>query len=201
MITKIKRQEAFTKYPNFPWYNYRTDDFFFPKSYRNIVLTIKSKSAKGHAANLSAALTKLSRDIGFDSLVFLGDSKTAWLYQDNEYQPVKDATLYLLDNKVGKKFNGALEVSIDSLKEFFKHLFWLRRCNAALPIFYFMDKEQNIVGNICKHGNIHIHFLNEEISDLFERLMPEGKFEYFNGSYCYDNFSKSGAIKGRRIVV
>ena len=42
--------------------------------------------------------------------MFLGDTEVSWLYQTNNYAPVKKAMQYFTDNKIGNRFNGALEV-------------------------------------------------------------------------------------------
>jgi hypothetical protein len=165
MLIKIKRQDCLDRYQTFPWrsYNSQKDEevFFYPKVYKSCILTLPSKSFKGHAKALGTEVTKLAEALHTDTLLFLGDTETPWLYQDNDYKPVKEAQAYLIASKVGKRFNGALQVNTAELPTFIKHLAWLTRCNAALPCFYFIDERQTIVGSICQYGNLHLDTLNE----------------------------------------
>jgi hypothetical protein len=184
MPVKITRKNAFEQYPAFPWANYEKDEFFFPPTFKSEILTLSSKSAKGHARALSVALTRFAKHAGYKSLVFVGDTPTSWRYQYNDYAPVKTALQYLKDNRVGEKFNGALEVDITELGEFTRHLFWLARCNAALPLFHFMDRQQSVVGCICKFGNVHISTLNETAHAVFEDAVAASGFSYLQNAMC-----------------
>jgi hypothetical protein len=164
-------------------------------------LTLPSKSFKGHVKTLGIELTKLTEAFHSKILIFLGDTETPWLYQDNEYKPVKEAQEYLTDNKVGKRFNGALEVDTAELPIFTKHLAWLTRCNAALPYFHFTDQRQNIVGSICKYGNLHLDTLNEQADKTLKSFVVKSKLEFGDKNSCNNWFGKSSAISGRQTVI
>jgi len=204
MLIKINRQDCLKKYQAFPlsWYNSVKDEeeFFYPKVFRSYILTIPSKSFKGHIKTLCIALSELTKGLGYDTLIFLGDTERAWLYQDNDYKPVKGAQQYLIDNKIGKRFNGALQIDLSELPTFVKHLAWLARCNAALPYIHFTDTRQNIIGSICKYGNLHIDTLNEKTDKLFKILIDKTPLRYLDGN-CYNQFGKTSAIAGRQTVV
>ena len=133
--------------------------------------------------------------------IFLGDTETPWLYQDNDYKPVKAAKEYLTFHKIGKRFNGALQVDTAELPTFINHLAWLTRCNAALPTVHFIDKGQNIVGSICKYGNLHLDTLNEQTDKVIALLVESSKFEFGDKNSCYNLFGKTSAISGRQTVV
>jgi hypothetical protein len=135
-IAKIKRPDCLEAYSNFPQADYEKEVFFYPKAICSYTLILYSKSARGHAKNLSVELSKLIGTMGMDRLIFLGDAKRAWRYQDNPYPAVQQAMAYLEENGVGKRFDGGLEVGIDRLPVFLMHFFWLVRCNAALPYFH-----------------------------------------------------------------
>jgi len=204
MLIKINRQSCLNKYSTFPLssYNYtkEEEEFFYPEVFKSYVLTLLSRSFKGHTKLLGSELKKLTEEIGYDSLIFLGDSKLPWLYQDNEYKPAKEARQYLINNKLGKRFNGALQVNNSELLTFTKHLSWLTRCNATLPYIYFIDKGQNIIGNICKYGNLHLDTLNEKTDKLIRIVIGKSQFKYLD-STCYNQFGKTSAITGRQIVL
>jgi hypothetical protein len=205
MLTKIRRQDCLDQYQTFPLrgYDYDNDEetFFYPKVFKSYILTLSSKSFRGHVNALGIELTKLAKALQFDTLLFLGDTETPWLYQNNAYKPVKEAQEYLSGRKTGKHFNGALQVEISELPTFIKHLTWLTRCNAALPYFHFIDKGQNIVGSICKYGNLHLDTLCEQADETLRSFVDSSRFEYGDKNSCYNRFSKTSAISGRGTVV
>ena len=192
-------------YPSFPLRNYDYDKdeevFFYPKVFKKYILTLSSKTFKGHINQFGTELLKLTKQLAYDNLIFLGDTELAWLHQDNEYKPAQEAQQYLVDNKIGKRFNGALQVDNSELVPFVKHLSWLTRCNASLPYFHFTDKGQNIIGNICKYGNLHLDTLNEGADKLIRAFVDESKFIYLDSKTCFNQFGKASAIAGRRINV
>ncbi len=203
MFIKIKRQDCLIQYPKFPltWFDKANDDIIhsYPKVFTSFILTLPSKSFKGHSKLLGVELTLLVKALHFNSIIFLGEFDTPWLKQTNDYKPVKEALQFLKDHKVSKQFDGALQVSIETLPLFIKHISWLSRCNGALPNFYFTDAGQNIIGCICKYGNVHLDIVNKKTVPIIKDLVAASKFNYLTGKICDDQFSKSGAIRGRRI--
>ena len=204
MLSKINRKNCLDKYKIFPlrWYDEvkEEEQYYAPKTFQSYILTLKSKSFKGHLSVLGAELTKLVQELCSDTLIFFGDNELPWLNQINEYKPVKEAQQYLIENKIGKRFNGGLQVNLLELPTFIRHLGWLIRCNAALPYFHFVDAGQNILGSICQYGNIHLFALKPETDFLIKSFIERSKFEYID-SNCSNSFGKSSAIKGRRTLV
>ena len=204
MVTKIKRQDCLDKYQMFPLqrYDYEKEEMecFYPQVFKSYILTLNTKSFKGHIRALGFELKKLTKALHTDTLIFLGDHENPWLYQENNYKPVKEAQQYLRENKIGKRFNGALEVDAPELPTFTRHLAWLVRCNAALPNFHFTDPEQNVVGSICKYGNLHLDTLNKEADKNFKSFVENGKFEYGDRNSCDNWFAKTSAISGRQTI-
>ncbi len=205
MLIKIDRQEAIDKFPNLPLrhYNLKEDEdvFNYPKVFANYVLTLPSKSYKGHIKLLGTQLVSLAKNLGFDNFIFLGDEDIAWLRRLNTHENFQEALQYLVDNKIGKRFNGALQVDIAEIPTFIKHLAWLVRTNGILPYVHFIDPEQNILGNICQYGNLHISTKNKKADKKFNDVIAKSTFTYLTDGSCYNKFSKSGAIKGRTITV
>jgi hypothetical protein len=205
MLTKIRRQNCLDKYQTFPLRSCdRNDDeekFFYPEVFKTYILTLPSKSFKGHAKALGIEVTKLVKVLHADSLIFLGDTETPWLHQDNDYKPVKEAQEYLTVNKVSKRFNGALQVDTVELPTFIKHLTWLTRCNASLPYFHFIDEGQTIVGSICRYGNLHFDALSEQADKILNSHVDSSRFEYGDHNSCKNWFGKASAISGRQIIV
>ena len=176
MLVKIKRQACLDKYPKFPQSDNKKEVFLFPKTINSYILSFESKSTRGQSKLVSQLLNEIVDGLNYNHLIFLGDYKRPWLYQDNSYKPVKRAIQYLTDNKVSKNFDGGLLIDGDNLSEFSRHVYWLVRCNAALPVLNFMDEEQNIVGNICHYGNIHISTLNKKTDKRLTVIIDKSDF-------------------------
>lgn len=201
MLIKIDRQEAIDRFPNLPLRHYDPkedeDVFNYPKVFANYVLTLPSKSYKGHIKLLGTQLVSLVNSLGYDNLIFLGDIDIAWLRRFNTYESFQESLQYLADNKINKRFNGALQVNTGEMPIFIKHLAWLVRTNGILPYVHFIDPEQSIIGNICKYGNLHVSPGNKMADKKFKKVIAKSSFTYLTGESCYNKFSKSGAIKGR----
>ena len=204
MITKLNRQIALNNYPIFPTRNYDAindeEIFFYPKVQSNIILTSNSKSFKGHINALATEICNLITHLDSEYLIFLGDTKTAWLYQKNDYKPVAEAQKFFSDNKIGQKFNGALRVGKDSLITFLRHLSWMTRCNAALPYIYFTDKGQNIICTICQYGNLHLSFLNDKTESIIKEIRSASKLRLLTETTCFNRFGKTSRINGRQTM-
>lgn len=205
MLTKLKREDCLLNYPKFPRreYNPSTDDYDFqyPEIYAGYVLTVSSKSYTGHIKLLGNEIANLAKTLNLDSLIFSGDEKTPWLYRNSEYPPAKKGLHYLVENKIGKRFNGALIATIDDLPEFIKHLCWLTRSNTILPYVYFSDKGQNFMGHICQYGNLHLDAMNAKTDQLLKKIIKKSRFENLKDKRCYFKYSGSGAIKGRTLIM
>lgn len=206
MLIKINRQDCLYKFPSFPVreYDYINEEekFFYPKPYKSYILTLDTKSLKGHTKLLAAELTRLTKGLGFENLIFIGDDKNYWLtklsLERNDYKLLKGALQYLQDNKIGKRFNGALDVANFELTEFIKHFFCLVRCDASLPYFHFMDTGQNFVGSICQYGNLHLDALNKKTDNRFNKELAKTKFQIVEDGKCFPSFSKSSMITVRQ---
>jgi hypothetical protein len=199
MLIKIDRQEAIDKFPNLPLrhYNPKKDEdvFNYPKVFANYVLTLPSKSYKGHIKLLGTQIVSLANNLGYDNLIFLGDEDIAWLRRLNTYETFQESLQYLGDNKINKRFNGALQIGTTEMPTFIKHLAWLVRTNGILPYVHFIDPKQNIIGNICQYGNLHISTKNKTADKKFKDAIEKGSFTYLKDRSCYNKFSKSREIK------
>ena len=205
MLIKIDRQDAINKFPILPLRHYdrkKDEDVFkSPKVFANYVLTLPSKSYRGHQKLFGTQISHLVENLGYDHLIFLGDIDIAWLKRLDSYEIFQEALQYLADNKIGKRFNGALQVDIKQIQSFIKNLSWLVRTNGIVQYVYFTDPGQNIVADICQYGNLHISTKNKAADMKFKEAISKSTFNYLTDESCYNKFSKSNAIKGRTIVV
>jgi hypothetical protein len=201
MIKKIAYPECMRRFPSFPRADSVADTFFYPKEFKYRVLLLYSKSAKGHAKFLASELTTLLGQLNGGSLIFCCEQAHPWRGLENDYAPVKEALLYLEQNKIGKTFDGALEVDEAEQPAFFKHLFWMVRCHAAMPVIYFMNLEQSFVGTICQYGGLHISTLSAAAESAMEAALPLAAFVVSSAEKCHSTFSKSAKIAHRQTVV
>ena len=205
MLIKIDRQEAITNFPILPLRHYdkKKDEEVFnsPQVFANYVLTLPSKSYRGHQKLLGAQITVLVKNLGYDHLIFLGDIDIAWLRGFDTYENFQKELQYLADNKVGKRFNGALQVDTNELPTFIKHLSWLVATNGVLPYVHFTDPGQNIVGDICQYGNLHISTKTQVADKRFKDIVAKSQFTYLIDKNCVNKFSKKNVAKGRTITV
>jgi hypothetical protein len=205
MIKKINRQECLSLYPFFPQTTYDEEKgeeiFVQPDVVAQYIVTLPSKTFRGHARDMGLQLAEWMEITGIDSLIFLGDRQVSWRYQDNEFKPVSDALQYLAANQIEKNFKGAIMVDIGEMAHFIKHFAWLVRCNASLPYFSFTDPGQNIMGRFCQFGNLHLDILNKGAIAKFKEALLKTPFEQITEELCYNRFGKTSAIHGRRIVV
>jgi hypothetical protein len=103
MLNKIDRQEAIDKFPSLPLRHYNPEEdkdvFKYPNVFANYVLTLPSKSYKGHIKLLGKQLVSLATNLGYDSFIFLGDEEVAWLRRLNTSENFQEALQYLVDSK------------------------------------------------------------------------------------------------------
>jgi hypothetical protein len=200
MFKKLSRKYCLEKYPQFPQSYHEKKISFFPKTCSYHVLMIPSDTLNGYSRRLAAEIIDLVQYMQATSLIFLGDTEVPWLYQQHDYKPVKNALQYLSQKKVGKKFSGGFEIGGTDLHAFLAHLFWLVRCNTVLPIVYFIDKDQRFIGCLCQYGNIHFSTMDKQANLLLKAALKKSALRILNDN-CLDQFSKTGKIKGRKIVL
>jgi len=205
MLIKIDRQEAITNFQILTLRHYDKkkgeEVFSRPDVFANYVLTLPSKSYRGHQKLLGTQIALLANKLGYKHLIFLGDIDLAWLRRLNTNDNFQEALQYLVDNKIGKRFDGALQVDTGELPTFIKHLSWLVRTNGLVQYIHFTDPGQTIVGNICQYGNLHLSTKNKTADNRFKEIVAQSQFAFMKDTNCINKFSKSSSIKGRTITV
>ena len=202
-MKKISRKKAIELYPMLPqrhWNKINDDyDWQFPATHAMYTLSLSSRSFRGHIRHMGAQLAKLVRAMDTDKLIFLGDTVTPWLQKPHPFKWAQAAQEYLRATGIGKSFNGAILAGLDELPELVFQLGWLVRTN-AVPDIYLTDPAQQITASFCQHGNLHCYTLSKPADDLFNRALLQSKFVLLHEN-CSDNFSYSGAINGRQIMI
>ena len=185
MLTKIKRQHCLDKFPKFPQREYSKsideEIFFYPEIQSLYWLKLKSKSSNELTKILATEITSLFERLNIFKLVFLGDTKRTWISklsaERDDYKPLINAISYLKENKIGRRFNGAIEVDISELFDFIQHFYIMTKCDGSLPYFHFMDKGQNLIGYIHYTGEVRIDTLNKKTNCLFLKTIKTTKFQ------------------------
>lgn len=149
---------------------------------------------------LANGFVQLCTELQWDSVLFLLDYSTPWLYQNNDFEPVQKALNYLKSIGVDNKFNGGFKASGDDLKTLVKNLFWLVRCNAALPLCSFAGANSSFAAEICKYGNMHFHFYAEKDKAAIEAIAPKILMQLIEDGRCHSNFTEA-SFTGRQIIV
>lgn len=201
MIKTFSRAASRKKYPSLPISKYRESVLTYPKVYKSYVFTLPSKSARGHAKSIALSIQRVMINMGYEHLIFMGDTTTPWLYKISDYIPTKAALDYLIENNITKTFNGGLIVNINELYPFIAHLFWLVRTNTVLPNVYGIDEWQNILVNICQYGNLHIDTLNKTADNLLHANISSSGLHARKGNTCTEPWGRGGKIEGRSVLV
>ncbi|RFM26822.1 hypothetical protein [Deminuibacter soli] len=195
MLIKINRTDCLNAFAVFPLRNYNyekeEEEIYYPAVFKSYLLTVSSRSFRSHVMAMGKQLAKMTEFFNIDSLIFLGDTDRPWQYRNIEYKAAREAKLYLTSNKIGKKFNGALQVDRTALPVFIRHLSWLTRCNAALPYIHFTDAEQQLLGHICQYGNLHFHSLDEKMDSALQAYIAQSRFIYVADNKCHNQFSNN----------
>lgn len=185
MLTKIKRQNCLNKFQKLPQreYDKLTDEeiFSYPKVQTFYWLKLDLKSYRGLANKLATEITNLFKKLNIDTVIFPGGTKYPWISklsaERDDYKPLTDALSYLVANKIGRRFNGAIEVDISELYIFIQHFYLMRKCDAFFAYFHFMDDGQNLIGYIHYTGELRIDTLNKRTDSLFLETIKTTKFQ------------------------
>lgn len=168
-------------YSRLPVSNDLKEEYFFPKILRSYILTSDSKE---DIEKLCFDVVDWVQRMGFESLIFLGETEMPWLSQKNDAKQAKEAVQFFKAQKIDVRYNGGFIVDNRALPEFITHLFWLTRLNASFPMVYFTDKNQGLIGNLCKYGNLHIFTLSEAIDNFILTVVGESHFKLAEGMQC-----------------
>jgi hypothetical protein len=197
MIRTLSYRTASEKYPALP--RYRRNVYRFPRIVRERVLTLDARSLKGHVKAVAEQWAGLCSSLGIDHVVFAPEVKCPWLLQRNDYKPVLAAEAYLLEQGLTMTFDGGLVVPWTDLVPFLQQFFWLIRCNADLPYFNFIDGKQEMLGSLCKQGNLHLFTLNEAVETRLADVLPRSRLYEIAFTDCFNKYYATSRIIGRRI--
>jgi hypothetical protein len=195
-VTLTAEQAAELNAEDEQYYEDNRDKFPHPPSLEwlpGLNLAATGEDGDSYLRNLGASLAALSPVYG--QLIVLGDWNTPWLYQDNDYFPVQNALTYLRQY-VAEDFSGGFLLDEDTIPTFLSHLFWLVRCNAALPHFMMSFERGQSVFTLCKYGLFHLEFADQQEREALLSFFAQRGFremEHCSDPVEFDNF------RGRRL--
>jgi hypothetical protein len=182
MLKKIARDICLIKYRKFPLRDFEKDEeiFFYPEMHSHNWFELEHKSDAELTKILSSELAKLYENLKVENVIFFGDYNRNWISKfTEERKDIKaliDSVDYFKDLKVGKRFNGAVKVSIAELPEFIKHFFVLTRCDGEFAYYHFLDEKENLLGFIHYSGEVRFDILNQKMNKIFIEEIKKTKF-------------------------
>ncbi|MNQ94184.1 hypothetical protein D3C85_1096900 [compost metagenome] len=182
MLEKIARDICLIKYRKFPLRDFEKDEeiSFCPKIYSHNWYELEHKSNAELIKLLSTEFPKLYENLNVENLIFFGDYNRNWISKFTEeredYKPLIDSVDYFKHHKVGKRFNGAVKVSIAELSEFVKHFFVLTMCDGGFAYYHFLDEKENLLGFIHYSGVVRFDILNQKMEKMFVQEIKKTKF-------------------------
>lgn len=163
-----------------------------------LLYSLPFKDILVYSVEMGIVLQHLSERLN-SKLTFLMDYSIPWLFQKNEFEPVRKALDYFRQIGVSENFVGGIQADEEELEELTANLFWLSRCNASLPYCSFTSNEDQFVGHLCKYGNLHLHSYSEHIKTNLEH------FAQTNGlikiEECFQKFNDTNVIEGRELKI
>lgn len=89
-------------------------------------------------------------------LTFVLDYSIPWLSQENPDEHTQAAMSYLRSIGVTADYIGAIRATEEDVLSLTKAVFWLGRLNASLPYCWFAAGSEDLIGSVCKYGNLHL---------------------------------------------
>jgi hypothetical protein len=178
-------------------------DQITPKAQNQIseeIFNLRISDTLVYTNELGNLMSKLSKNLN-NNIIFFLELKIPWLYQRNEYKPVKQALNYLRNIGITNEYVGGIMANGEDLKELTTNLFWIIRCNAALPNCWFCDTSSKFVGDLCMHGNLHFHTFDENVkSKLIHFAKSENLKRIRKCEEEFEDVNEFGGTKGRETL-
>jgi hypothetical protein len=181
MVTPILRQQCLELYSKLPVSDGMEEQYYFPEVSGKHILVSDFKVDED---KLCLDVVNWVELMGLETLIFLGETEMPWLSQENEVKQARSAFEYFKVQGIDTRFNGGFLVDAKDLLEFVKHLFALTKLNAAFPLIYFTDKNQCLIGNLCRYGHLHIFTLTETIDNGLLGVLKQSQFKLTEDVQC-----------------
>lgn len=150
--------------------------------------------------NIGQSLVRLSSALGWEEVFVICDTRSPYLAKGNTYKTARNAVQNLLAMGMTRTSTEGVVLNENTISGFFASIFWIVRCNASAPGICFSSPNSNIIGNLCKYGNIHFECYSQTERGLLKDALKASSFIEVPSGICRENFSASGAIDGRQII-
>lgn len=168
----------------------------------NLVLALSHPPRRVEAfpRELGRALRGLSLAAGWPRLLLVPLARgAAWCAEDGRQNPaLQTARRALVEVGVAPRFDGALALSPLGVRLWTAAWFWSVRCGALSPGVAFGVTGQNLIGELCAHGNLHLSVYGEASTHALQQHAEASGWRVLNGT-CTDAFGP--AIAGRHLRV
>lgn len=125
-------------------------------------------------------LIQLIRYIGLNELIVLNENNQPWISNftrnRTDFQALKDAVQYFDEVKVGKKFNGALQIELDELEKFLHHFYCLTVYDGGFGYFNISDAKQDLLLFIHYDGEVKLTVLVPEKNEVVLKAIQSTSF-------------------------
>lgn len=170
-----------------------------PQTGATIIAEPDCRSMRGIGGVMKRHMTALAAELDVGELIILPDVRASILCQENDHPPVARASAVLEAAGFAKSEDMAAIGPVDAMVEYFGSLFWIARCNASAPYIVVGAPALPLVGELCKHGNVHFTAMDQR-RKMIGALKKSG-FRLPLDNLCRERFSRHAAISGRRIDI
>ena len=188
MAKKINRDISVIKYRSLPLQEYEketeNDVFYYPNSFSFYWIKLEKVTTK----KLTKEFKKLIEHLNFDELIILGQINKPWISKftrrRKDYKQLIKAIKYFDSIKVRKKFNGAIQISTNEIKDFIPNFYTITVCDSGFSDYYLTDTNESLLFHIHYSGEIKILTLNKEIEKKLGYAINETEFvdSFFEGT-------------------
>ncbi len=180
MLQKIKREVCVIKYRNLPLseYDKQSDSeiYHYPSTYSLYWI----KRTKNSSKDLLAELIKLIEKLSIRQLIFLKETNAPWISKNARtrvsVKKLAHAVGYFKSHKIGKHFNGGIQIATENLNQFLPHFFKLTQCDACFHDFNFMDVDQQFIFTIHYSGEVSVMIIDQRCDEEFLKFTKETDF-------------------------
>ena len=184
MPEKIPRDVCLIKYRKLPLWEFdkKTEDeySFYPKTYSNYSLGLKSKSNEHLITILSNQIVQLYELLKINELIFFSAHNIQWISKltsdRDDSKDLINALEYFKKHKLSGKFNGAIKLESKEFNHFLKHFITLTQCDSGFYHNYFIDSAQKILGYIHYSGELQIDIIDDLLDNKFLEAIRKTDF-------------------------
>lgn len=182
-IKRLKRDYCIIKFRKLPLHYIEKksgdEHVYYPEiaSWYWITLSQKTKIDKENEHLLITEICQMMALLGFDHLIFLGAINKPWIStftaNRRDSKSVLKTLQYFKKNKIGRQYNGGVQIEHNFYNKFLKHYYRLTRYDAGFSDYHFCDENENIIFYIHYSGEVKVMILNEKYIEKFNQCLDQ----------------------------